>query len=50
MLSDDGNTVLRAALENEECAKPSLLREDHDGVSSLIKESQISVKTKKHFQ
>lgn len=28
MLSDDGNTVLRAALENEECAKPSLLRED----------------------
>lgn len=49
MLSDDGNIVLRAVLENEECVKFFLFREDYDGVSSFIKESQISGKIKKYF-
>lgn len=43
MLDDDDETVLRVALGNQ---GPSLFREDHSGVSTLIKEKQISVRDK----
>lgn len=41
MLDEDGKTVLEVALGNKEHADLSLLREDSDGVSTLIKENQI---------
>ena len=49
MLSDEGKGVLGVALINKEHAEPSSLREDHDGVSDIIKGSQISVKDKSTF-
>lgn len=43
MLDDDDETVLKVALGNQ---GPFLFREYHNGVSTLIKEKQISDRDK----